>query len=214
MRVRTFACEVAPEITSGNNPRRVRELEAALQGARAEIARLRRGSAAADAPEDASEVVDARALCARRRVLVNEWDAGPEQREAWLHDYHAWLRALPPLLPEDLTGASVELRERVRLMEAAVLVQAEVLQARTSTRPLVGASLANVDLNALAAPAKAESRDAEAPPPPPAKRSPRWRTTGSAKADLLRSVGADPGAVDELAAAAARARARANYEIM
>ena len=79
---------------------------------------------------------------------------------------------------------------------------------------LVGASLANVDLNALAAPAKAESRDAEAPPPPPAKRSPRWRTTGSAKADLLRSVGADPGAVDELAAAAARARARANYEIM
>ena len=118
------------------------------------------------------------------------------------------------MLPEDLAGASVELRERVRLMEAAVLVQAEVLQARTSTRPLVGASLANVDLNALAAPAKAESRDAEAPPPPPAKRSPRWRTTGSAKADLLRSVGADPGAVDELAAAAARARARANYEIM
>ena len=44
--------------------------------------------------------------------------------------------------------------------------------------------------------------------------SPRWRTTGSAKADLLRSVGADPGAVDELAAAAARARARANYGIM
>ena len=212
MRVRTFACEVAPSITSGNNPRRVRELEAALQGARAEIARLRRGSA--DAPEDASEVADAQKLCERRRALVDEWDAGPEQREAWLHDYHAWLRNLPPLLPEDLTGASVELRERVRLMEAAVLVQAEVLQARTSTRPLVGASLANVDLNALAAPAKAESRDAEAPPPPPAKRSPRWRTTGSAKADLLRSVGADPGAVDELAAAAARARARANYEIM
>ena len=47
-----------------------------------------------------------------------------------------------------------------------------------------------------------------------ASNSPRWRTTGSAKADLLRSVGADPGAVDELAAAAARAeRARANYEI-
>ena len=147
-----------------------------------------------------------------KRTVPTAADA--EARESWLHDYHAWLRALPPLLPEDLTGASVELRERVRLMEAAVLVQAEVLQARTSTRPLVGASLANVDLNALAAPAKAESRDAEAPPPPPAKRSPRWRTTGSAKADLLRSVGADPGAVDELAAAAARARARANYEIM
>ena len=47
-----------------------------------------------------------------------------------------------------------------------------------------------------------------------AANSPRWRTTGSAKADLLGSVGADPGAVDELAAAAARARARANYEIM
>ena len=184
MRVRTFACEVAPEITSGNNPRRVRELEAALQGARAEIARLRRGSAAADAPEDASEVADARALCERRRALVDEWDAGPEQREAWLHDYHAWLRALPPLLPEDLAGASVELRERVRLMEAAVLVQAEVLEKRTATKPLAAAN------------------------------SPRWRTTGSAKADLLRSVGADPGAVDELAAAAARARARANYEIM
>ena len=133
---------------------------------------------------DASEVADARALCARRRALVDEWDAGPEQREAWLHDYHAWLRALPPLLPEDLAGASVELRERVRLMEAAVLVQSEVLAARTTTKPLAAAN------------------------------SPRWRTTGSAKADLLRSVGADPGAVDELAAAAARARARANYEIM
>ena len=36
---------------------------------------------------------------------------------------------------------------------------------------LVGASLANVDLHALAAPTKAEARDAEAPPPPPAKRS-------------------------------------------
>ena len=35
---------------------------------------------------------------------------------------------------------------------------------------LVGASLANVDLNALAAPDKS-ARDAEAPPPPPAKRS-------------------------------------------
>ena len=35
---------------------------------------------------------------------------------------------------------------------------------------LVGASLANVDLNALAAPDKS-TRDAEAPPPPPAKRS-------------------------------------------
>ena len=184
MRVRTFCSEVAPEITSGNNPRRVRELEAALQGARAEIARLRRGSAAADAPEDASEVADARALCERRRALVDEWDAGPEQREAWLHDYHAWLRALPPLLPEDLAGASVDLRERVRLMEAAVLVQSEVLAALTTTKPLAAAN------------------------------SPRWRTTGSAKADLLRSVGADPGAVDELAAAAARARARANYEIM
>ena len=34
----------------------------------------------------------------------------------------------------------------------------------------VGASLANVDLNALAAPDKS-ARDAEAPPPPPAKRS-------------------------------------------
>jgi hypothetical protein len=188
MRVRTFACEVAPETTSNNNPRRVRELEAALQGARAEIARLRRGSAAADAPEDASEVADARALCERRRALVDEWDtaADAEAREAWLHDYHAWLRALPPLLPEDLAGASVELRERVRLMEAAVLVQAEVLQARTTTKPLAASNVA----------------------------SPRWRTTGSAKADLLRSVGADPGAVDELAAAAARARARANYEIM
>ena len=182
MRVRTFACEVTPEISSNNNPRRVRELEAALQSARAEIARLRRGGAT-DAPEDASEVADAQKLCARRRALVAEWDAGPEQREAWLHDYHAWLRALPPLLPEDLTGASVELRERVRLMEAAVLVQAEVLEKRTT------APLAPVN-------------------------SPRWRTTGSAKADLLRSVGADPGAVDELAAAAARARARANYEIM
>ena len=117
-----------------------------------------------------------------------EWDASGNAdaaaREAWLHDYHAWLRALPPLLPEDLTGASVELRERVRLMEAAVLVQAEVLEKRTATKPLAAAN------------------------------SPRWRTTGSAKADLLRSVGADPGAVDELAAAAARARARANYEIM
>ena len=62
-------------------------------------------------------------------MLVDEWDtaADAETREAWLHDYHAWLRALPPLLPEDLAGASVELRERVRLMEAAVLVQAEVL---------------------------------------------------------------------------------------
>ena len=47
-----------------------------------------------------------------------------------------------------------------------------------------------------------------------AANSPRWRTTGSAKADLLRSVGADPGAVDELAAAAARAPPRAHYEIM
>ena len=35
---------------------------------------------------------------------------------------------------------------------------------------LLGASLANVDLNALAAPDKS-ARDAEAPPPPPAKRS-------------------------------------------
>ena len=137
---------------------------------------------------EASEVADARALCERRRVLVAEWDASGNAdaaaREAWLHDYHAWLRALPPLLPEDLAGASVELRERVRLMEAAVLVQAEVLEKRTSTKPLAAAN------------------------------SPRWRTTGSAKADLLRSVGADPGAVDELAAAAARARARANHEIM
>ena len=118
---------------------------------------------------------------------MDEWDtaADAETREAWLHDYHAWLRALPPLLPEDLAGASVELRERGRVMEAAVLVQSEVLAARTTaTKPLAAAN------------------------------SPRWRTTGSAKADLLGSVGADPGAVDELAAAAARARARANYEIM
>ncbi len=86
---------------------------------------------AAPAVADASEVADAWALCERRRVLVDEWDASGNAdaaaREAWLHDYHAWLRALPPLLPEDLASASVELRERVRLMEAAVLVQAEVL---------------------------------------------------------------------------------------
>ena len=209
MRVRTFACEVAPEATSHNSGRRVRELEAALQSARAEIARLRRGSAAADAPEDASEVAAARALCERRRVLVDEWDAGPEQREAWLHDYHAWLRALPPLLPEDLAGASVELRERVRLMEAAVLVQAEVLQARTAC------SLADGGPRGRRAPSCDAEVQAEARPLAASNvASPRWRTTGSAKADLLRSVGADPGAVDELAAAAARARARANYEIM
>ena len=46
----------------------------------------------------------------------------------------------------------------------------ELLAADVCVAVLVGASLANVDLNALAAPDKS-ARDAEAPPPPPAKRS-------------------------------------------
>lgn len=173
MRVQTFAQDVVAEPAS-TAPRRVRDLERALQGARAEIARLRRGGAE---PPDAPEVAEARALCERRQVLMAAWaeTADAPAREAWLTTYHAWLRALPPLLPEDLAGASLELRERVRLMEASVLVQSEVLAART------------VPLAASNAP-----------------RAPR-----PAKADLLRSLGADPNAVDELAAAAARARARA-----
>ena len=49
MRVRTFCSEVAPEITSGNNPRRVRELEAVCRHGDHVFVTNRR----ADAPEDA-----------------------------------------------------------------------------------------------------------------------------------------------------------------
>ena len=116
---RTF-CGVAPEITS-NNPRRVRDRGRA-QSARAEIARLRRGSAAAEAPEDASEVADARGACERRRALVAVGPCRPEHEKPGSTTTMA--RALPPLLPEDLAGASVELRERVRPGGGRVLVQA------------------------------------------------------------------------------------------
>ena len=175
--MRTFACEVAPETTSGNNPRRVRDLEAALQSARAEIARLRRGSA--DAPEDASEVVDAQKLCARAPGFGGRWtqvrnNAGLAPR----------LPRVAPGPASVITGGfnrSVRRVARARAFDGgSVLVQAEVLQARTSTRPLVGASLANVDLNGLAAPAKAESGR---------RRRPRRPRTSAAVADDGRQGG-------------------------
>ena len=153
-------------------------------------ARRSRGSVAGPRPptrlEDASEVADARALCERRRALVDEWDAGPEQREAWLHDYHAWLRALPPLLPEDLAGASVELRERVRLMEAAVLVQAEVLEKRTTaTRTAArGGELAAVAYYGLAP--KPTCFEASARTPAPSTSLRRGRRARAAPAQTTR----------------------------
>lgn len=200
MRVQTFAQDVVAEPAS-TAPRRVRDLERALQGARAEIARLRRGGAE---PPDAPEVAEARALCERRQVLMaaRAETADAPAREAWLTTYHAWLRALPPLLPEDLAGASLELRERVRLMEASVLVQSEVLAARTARPRTVGEPEAGDSDED-----EAMYGDGQAARPLASSNAPR--ALRPVKADLLRSLGADPNAVDELAAAAARARARA-----
>ncbi|KAH8073207.1 ATP-dependent microtubule motor [Aureococcus anophagefferens] len=138
MKVRVFAApNVEAADTGGGGGGGARELRNALAVAPGDrgskvVRQQRRGVAAPDAPSDAPAT--ARRDLAERAALAK---AGSGVRRV-RRGPRDWLSAqrgsdLPPLAPADMAGASVDLRERVALMEASVLVQSEELATATAS---------------------------------------------------------------------------------